>query len=397
MKRVYIVTILSALFVLLAGFTIKQLEKEETVKTIKVGFVYVGDASTAYTDNFIKVHNTIENQYGDQVEIYAKYNVPEGSETEALQELVDAECDLIFSTSYGYGETAKAFAAKYPAIQFCQATCANANEEPRLDNYHTFMGEIYQGRYAAGIAAGMKLKQLIESGAITESQAKIGYVGAYPYAEVISGYTAFFLGVRSIVPAATMTVKYTDTWGSYALEKKCAEELIQEGCIIISQHSDTTGPAVACEDTESSRIVFHVGYNQSMMDVAPTTYLTGTRINWEPYILSAVEAVLTDQKIEACVDANINGNDAGAGFEKGWVQMLELNELIAAEGTREKLEEVIDGFCKGKIDVFRGDYIGVNPFDPEDTYDLNKGYQENEESSAPTFGYVLKDVITIEE
>ena len=127
-------------------------------------------------------------------------NVAEGTESEYLQQLVDAGCDIIFSTSYNYGITTKEFAMRYPDIEFCMATCDNANEEPYLDNYHTFMGAIYEGRYTAGVAAGMKLKELIDDGVITKEQAKIGYVGAYPYAEVISGYTAFLLGVRSIVP-----------------------------------------------------------------------------------------------------------------------------------------------------------------------------------------------------
>ena len=162
---------------------------------------------------------------------------------------MDAGCDLIFTTSYNYGTVTKEFAEKYPGIEFCMATCANANEEPVLKNYHTFMGKIYQGRYTAGVAAGMKMKELIKEGVITEQQAKIGYVAAYPYAEVISGYTAFLLGVRSVVPDAVMTVRYTNKWNDYRTEKKYAKGLIDEGCVIISQHSDTAGPATACEET----------------------------------------------------------------------------------------------------------------------------------------------------
>ena len=241
------------------------------------------------------------------------------------------------------------------------------------------------------------LEELIENGVITKEQAKIGYVAAYPYAEVISGYTAFFLGIRSEVKDATMTVMYTNSWSDYAAEKRCAERLIKEGCVVISQHSDTYGPAVACEETEAGKVIYHVGYNQSMADVAPTTYLVGSKINWEPYIVSAVQAVLEDKKIENTVKGNVNGNDIGAGFDEGWVQMLELNELIAAKGSKEKMEAVIKELKKGKIEVFKGDYLGVNPQDETDTYDLKKGYQENKNCSAPTFYYILKDVITVEE
>lgn len=257
------------------------------------------------------------------------------------------------------------------------------------------MGHIYEGRYVSGVVAGMKLKELIDSNVITEEQAKIGYIGAYPFAEVISGYTAFFLGVKSVVPEAVMSVKYTYSWGSYQLEKDYAEELIEDGCVVISQHSDTSGPAVACEETERDKTVCYVSYNESMQDVAPTTYLVGSSINWTPYMLGAVGAVLNDEKIENSIKGTVNGNDIGAGFKEGWVQILKLNELSVAKGTQEKVDKLISDFKRGKITVFKGDYIGVNPEDPSDTIDLNEGYMENYNSSAPTFGYILKDVITI--
>ena len=259
------------------------------------------------------------------------------------------------------------------------------------------MGEIYEGRYISGVIAGMKLKELLDKGTITKEQARVGYVAAYPYDEVISGFTAFFLGVRSIVPEALMDVKYTNTWSDYSIEKKCADELIARGCVILSQHSDTTGPAVACEEKYAEKEVYHVGYNVSMIDVAPTTSLLSCRIDWEPYIVSACEAVLANKKIEKCVKGNVHGNDIGAGFERGWVEMLELNSLIAAEGSEEKIEELTRDFDKGRIDVFKGDYVGVNPNDGNDTYDLNQGYSENKDSSAPSFHYILRDVITIVE
>ncbi|MBO5303994.1 MAG: BMP family ABC transporter substrate-binding protein [Lachnospiraceae bacterium] len=398
MKRIYLITLLSALAVLVAAFCIHQIfDVKGEDRKIKVGFVYVGDASTAYTCNFLRAQLAIETEYGNQAEVIAKYNVAEGNESIALQELVDAGCTLIFTTSFGYGESAKEYAKMYPNVQFCQATCTNANTEPVLENYHTFMGAIYQGRYISGVVAGMKLKELIDSGMLSAGQAKIGYVGAYPFAEVISGYTAFFLGVRSVIPEAEMTVKYTNTWSSYTLEKACAKELIEEGCVIIAQHSDTVGPAAACEETEKTQIVYHVGYNQSMLNVAPSTYLTGSRIDWKPYILSAVEAVLAEKDIESYLKGNIHGNDAGAGFDEGWVQMLELNELVAAEGTKEKVAELIEEFKDGNLNVFQGEYIGVNPYDKTDILDLREGYIENETCSAPTFSYVLEDVITVEE
>ena len=372
--------------------------KETTSLKIRVGFVYEGDESTPYTSNFIRAQHALEDLFGEAVEIHIKNNVPENRTKSTLRELVDEKCDIIFTNSYGFSDGTKRIAALYPNVEFCQATGINANIEPVLKNYHTFMGEVYEGRYVAGIVAGMKLKQLIDEGSITPEQAKIGYVGAFPYAEVISGYTAFFLGARAIVPSVTMSVLYTNSWSSFSKEKQCAVRLIDEGCVIISQHSDTIGPAVACEETYSSRIVYHVGYNQSMIDVAPTTSLISTRINWTPYIVGAVKAVMNKKNIEKSISGHVHGNDLGAGFALDWVQMMELNTIIAAPGTEEKIADVVKAFKKGRgPDVFKGNYTGVNPYNSKDTYDLNAGYKENQTSSAPTFCYVLDDVITIEE
>ncbi len=363
---------------------------------VKIGFVYVGDASAGYTNSFMKAQTEIEKQYAGKVEAIAKYNVSEDNVDVVLEELVDAGCGLIFTTSYDYGEITKKCAEKYPDIQFCQATCDNANEAPQLPNYHTFMGSIHQGKYICGVVAGMKLKELIRAGQITPDQAKIGYVGAFPSAEVISNYTAFFLGVRAEVPEAVMTVKYANTWANYHLEKSCARELIDQGCVIISQDTDTSGPAAACEEAGTSQPVYYVSYNESMRDIAPTTYLIGPRINWTPYMTAAVKAVLDGKDIETCVEANVNGNDAGAGFENGWVELLELNAYIATDGTEERIEELAEGFKEDKVHVFYGDYTGTNPDDPSDKIDLRQEYRENENCSAPTFKYVLDEVITIQ-
>lgn len=397
-KKYFVTAITSLLFILFFAFIkFVLVDKEEEKEAVRVGFLYVGDAGTPYTNNFIKAQNDIKKEYGDRVEIIVKENIAEGNEEGALNELVNEKCKIIFSSSYGYGNTVKQFAEKYPEIEFCQATCSNANEEPFLENYHTFMGYIYEGRFVTGVVAGMKLKEMIEKDQITPQEAKVGYVAAFPYAEVISGYTAFFLGVRSVVDTATMEVQYTNTWSNYRIEKNVAGQMIEDGCVIISQHSDTTGPAVACEQEKGSREVYHVGYNQSMIDVAPTTSLISCRINWSPYCLAAVEAVMNDKKIEDMFKGGVNKNDVGAGFTDDWVELLEMNKSIIAAGTEQRVESCIKALGKDSLHVFVGNYTGTDPFDPEDTYDLNVEYKENETSSAPTFHYVLDDVITVRE
>ena len=396
MKNKTVITLFTVLFVITSAYCVKWLFLGSNVKEhIKVGFIYNGDAGTSYTNNFIQAEEDIRKQFGDSVEFSTRYNVSESEAERQLQELANEKCDIIFATSYGYGEKTKEMAGKYPDIQFCQATCSNANDDPYYSNYHNYMGAVYQGRYVAGVVAGMKIKELIDKGDITKEQAKAGYVAAYPYAEVISGYTAFFLGVRSVVPEAVMSVKYTNSWNNYSLEKKYAKELIEDGCVVISQHSDTAGPAMACEQMRPYYQVYHVGYNQSMTDIAPSTSLFSFRINWGHYETAAVKAVMSGKKIEDLADGNINGNDAWAGFDKDWIQTLDINEIIAADGTKEKVDEVIHQFENDDFNVFQGDYIGVNPYDETDVIDLKKGYIENEKTSAPTFNYVLKDVITV--
>lgn len=356
---------------------------------LKVGFVYIGDASEAYTANFIAAEDAIKSTYGDKVECIAKYNVAEDAVEDPVRELCEAGCGIIFTTSFGYGATVKEMAQKYPDIQFCQATCADAAQEPAVENYHNYMGHIYQGRYVAGIVAGMKIQEMIDAGKITEKEAKLGYVAAFPYAEVISGYTAFLMGVRSIVPGATMSVQYANTWGDYDTEKTMATAMIEEGCVLISQHSDTEGPAQACEDAQAKGTeVYCVSYNQDMTDVAPKACLISSRQDYAPYEIAAVQAVMDGTKIAV---------DEGAGFEKGWVAMTGLNTAIAAEGTQEKMDEAIKAFESGSMkatDVFKGDYTATDPYSGE-SIDLKDGFDENATQSAPAFSYVIDEIITV--
>ena len=396
MKRIYITTVATCA-VILAAFLcfFKLLNLNGGKEHLTVGFIYDNDESTPYTYNFSLAKDAVEREYMDRVDILTCSNVLDDEMEEPLRELAGKGCDIIFFN--GYSDLVRQLAAEYPEIQFCQTSYMDMSGQSVPDNYHTFKGEAYQGRYVSGIAAGMKMKEMIDEGIITEDQAKVGFVAAFSTPEVISGYTAFLLGVRSVVPQAVMSVKYTQTWSSYALEKSSAEELINEGCVIISQHTDTIGPAIACEEALESRPVYFVGNNQSMSEVAPGSSLVTSRICWEPYVLAAVDAVMNNKSIESVVTGRIHASDASAGFERGWVEMEDLNLQVAAPGTEEAMNKTIEQFKRGNTDfVFKGDYVGVDPDDPSDKIDLKNGYRENENTSYPLFHYILSDVITIE-
>ncbi len=399
MLNKYVVTTITALFFCLVSFfCMKGFSNSKKEEVLKVGFVYNADTATAYTNNFFRTQTELEDYFGERIKTYAKYNLGENEEecSQAIEYFIGQGCQLIFAVSYGHGPVMKKMAQKYPDVHFCHATGDLADTEPLLSNYHAFMGRIHEGRYVCGIIAGMKIQELILQGKINRSQVKVGYVAAFSYAEVISGFTAFFLGIRSVVPEAQMVVHYTNTWSNHIVEKKCAERLIDEGCVIISQHSDTMGPAIACEEAsvKKGKTVFHVGYNQSMIDVAPTTSLVSCRINWTPYMMGAVQALLEGKEIEKVVKSPYRGTDAAAGFNRDWIEIIGINRLILAEGTMEAVEKAVNQFKSGSFTVFKGNYSGVNPFDPDDVWDLRNAYIECEKRSAPAFCYILRDVIT---
>ncbi len=396
MKRVYITAALTCIVLLgIFACVFRLMNLSGGRDSLKIGFIYDNDESTPYTYNFSLAKDALEKKYGEKVEILTCSNVLDDEMEEPLRELADAGCDIIFLN--GYSETVMQIAPDYPNIQFCQTSYMDMEGVTVPENYHTFKGESYQGRYVSGIAAGMKIQQMIDDGIIRADQALVGFVAAFPNSEVISGYTAFLLGVRSVVPNAVMHVRYTNTWSSYAQEKHAAEKLIAEGCVIISQHTDTIGPAMACEEASETGEVYFIGWGQSMSEVAPGTSLVTARICWEPYVLSAVEALMMNKKIEAVVKGTIHGHDASAGFEEDWIEMVDLNTQVAAPGTYSAINQAAEEFRKnGGAHVFKGEYVGVDPNNSADTIDLREGYVENDHCSYPLFHYVLKDVIIVD-
>ena len=302
----------------------------------KVGFICLHDENSTYDLNFINAAKQACEELG--VEYILKVNIPEGQECyDAACELADAGCSFIFADSFGHEDYIIQAAKEYPDVQFTHATGVKAHTEG-LSNYHNAFASIYQGRFLAGVVAGMKLNEMIENGEITEEEAKIGYVGAYTYAEVISGYTSFFLGARYACPSATMEVTFTGSWYDETAEKEGANKLIQNGCVLISQHADSMGAPTVCETAG----VPNVSYNGSTESVAPNTYLVASRINWVPYFKTAITAV---QNGETYV------TDFTGSLDDGSVELFDLGKACAA-GTQEKIDEVTKGLKDGSIKVF---------------------------------------------
>ena len=363
-------------------------------KEVKVGFIFLHDEQSTYDLNFMKAAQEACEKLG--IEYVNKVGIPEGQECyEAAMDLVDEGCNIVFADSFGHEDYMIQAAMECPEVEFCHATGTRAHTEG-LANYHNAFASIYEGRFLAGIAAGLKLQEMINNGDITADQAKIGYVGAFTYAEVISGYTSFFLGVRHVVPEATMEVTFTGSWYDLSLEAEGAQKLIDDGCVLISQHADSLGAPSTCEAAG----IPNVSYNGSTIEAGPNTFIVSSRINWEPYF----EYIIGQVQNGEAIDADWTGSIA-----TGSVELTDVNEAVAAEGTVEAIEAAKAAFEAGELHVFDTDtftvdgsklesYMADVDTDPAyegDTEVISDGYfHESEFRSAPYFDLQI-DGITL--
>ena len=313
--------------------------------SVKVGFIFLHDENSTYDNNFMNAAKEACEKLG--VEYVLRTNVPEGQECyDAAADLAEDGCDIVFADSFGHESFMIEAAKEFPDVQFCHATGTKAHTEG-LENYHNAFATIYEGRYLAGVAAGLKLNEMIANGEFTAEEAKIGYVGAYPYAEVKSGYTSFFLGARSVCPTVTMEVTFTNSWYDEALEKEGANLLINNGCKLISQHADSMGAPTACETAG----VPDVSYNGSTVSACPNTFIVSSRVNWEPYFEYIINCVANGEAI---------ATDWTGTIATGSVELSAVNEAVAAAGTVEKLEEVKAALESGEVKVFDTATFTVN-------------------------------------
>lgn len=368
--------------------------------SIKVGFIFLHDENSTYDLNFINAAKEAGKQLGIPEEnVILKTNVPEGQECyDTAADLADSGCSIIFADSFGHEDYMIQAAKDFPEVQFCHSTGTKAHTEG-LDNYHNAFASIYEGRFLAGVAAGMKLNEMIKNGDIKEDEAKIGYVGAYTYAEVVSGYTSFFLGARHECPSATMEVTFTGSWYDETAEKEAAQKLIDDKCALISQHADSMGAPTACENAG----VPDVSYNGSTKSVGPNTYIISSRIDWTPYFVYAIECVQKGDPI----DVDWTGTIATES-----VLLTELNEDVAAEGTQEELDKVKAALEDGSLHVFdtaaftvdgktldsyQADVDSDADYTP-DTEVISDGYfHESEYRSAPYFDLRIDGITLMDE
>ena len=362
---------------------------DATAAKVKVGFITLHDENSTYDKNFIDAAKEACANLGlvENEDYFIKTNVGETEQcAEVAADLVDAGCNIIFADSFGHEPYMIEVAKANPEVQFCHSTGTRAHTEG-LANYHNAFASIYEGRYLAGIAAGLKLNAMIEAGDIKAEEAKMGYVGAFTYAEVVSGYTSFYLGAKSVCPTVTMDVTFTGSWYDETLEKEGAEKLIQGGCKLISQHADSLGAPTACENAG----VPNVSYNGSTQAACPNTYIISSRINWAPYYEYAIKAVMDGTAIDTDWTGTLATNS---------VVLTDLNTTVAAEGTAEAIAAATEKLEKGEIHVFdcstftvKGEALTSYKADVDtddaytpDTEVVHDGYfSESEFRSAPYF------------
>ncbi|MBQ8267312.1 MAG: BMP family ABC transporter substrate-binding protein, partial [Clostridia bacterium] len=340
MKKIIALLLAVAMLFCFAGCGTKDTnsDADASKSELKVGFIFLHDEQSTYDKNFMDAAKAACDAMG--VEYAQKTQIPESQKCyDAAVELIETDgCDIIFADSFGHESFLIDAAKEYPDVEFCHATGTQAHTAG-VANFHNAFASIYEGRYLAGVAAGLKLNEMIEKKEITAEEAKMGYVGAFTFAEVISGYTSFYLGAKSVCPTVTMDVKFTGSWYDEQKEKEAAQALINGGGVLISQHADSMGAPTACETAG----VPNVSYNGSTVAACPNTFIVSSRIDWTPYFKYMIGQV---EKGEAIA------TDWTGTIKTGSVVLTDVNEKAAAAGTADKLADVKAKLLDGTINVF---------------------------------------------
>ena len=307
---------------------------------LKIGVILLHDEDSTYDLNFINgVKEAAANLGLSENQVIIKRNIPESNDCyEAALDLADEGCNIIFADSFGHETFLLQAAKETPNVEFAHATGTMAHTE-KLDNFHNAFAAIYEGRYLAGIAAGLKLNEIKEAGKLKGEVPMMGYVGAFTYAEVVSGYTSFYLGAKSVCPDVIMKVQFTGSWYDEKEEKAAAEALIAAGCDLISQHADSMGAPTACENAG----IPNISYNGSTVAACPNTFIVASRINWAPYFEYLVNQKIAGEAIAV---------DWTGTIASGSVVLTDVNEQAAAPGTVEAIEAKKAEFVAGTAHVY---------------------------------------------
>ena len=319
----------------------------------KVGAVYITSQNDTAGYTF-QHHNGIttamKNLGLDPASLIVVDNVPDNDDTAveaAIDTVVNQGADIVFGISFGYIQPMNDKAEEYADVIFSHGTGYMANDT----NFNNYFGRIYQARYLAGIAAGMK--------SLEEGNNNIGYVAAYnlEYAETCSGINAFALGAQSANPDAVVHVNVIDTWGDEALERQAAQALIDTyGCGVISQHCDSAQPQLVAQNNNA----FGCGYNSDMTEQAPSAHLTSAIWHWNVYYQTAIEAAMACNGDASKFVENMGGNAYYAGLAEGFVDASPLNEAVAAPNTKAVMDAVRELMVSGEWDVFSGVKLSYN-------------------------------------
>ena len=336
MKKILALVLVLALCLTAAVSMADGIAKED----IKLGVILLHDEDSTYDNNFIIGVKEAAAALGlSEDQVIIKRNIPESNDCyETALDLADEGCQIVFADSFGHETFLLEAAKEKPEVDFCHATGTNAHVE-KLPNFHNAFAAIYEGRYLAGVAAGLKLNEIKEAGKLKGEVPMMGYVGAFTYAEVVSGYTSFYLGAKSVCPDVIMKVQFTGSWYDEKEEKAAAEALIAAGADLISQHADSMGAPTACENAG----IPDISYNGSTVESCPNTFIVASRINWAPYFQYIVEQKIAGEPIDV---------DWTGTIATGSVVLTDVNEAAAAAGTVEKIAEVKAAFEAGTLHVY---------------------------------------------
>lgn len=404
MKR-YIAIILSVLLMIQACgcSTARDLFPENTASRgdgqttaideegLKVGFLFPSNNDATDTASHVEGIRKMQVETGlSDAQVIIKKNVGKDNCASEIDGLVEKGCNLIFACDKTFEQDVIDAASRYPEVQFCQEDGKKAKKSG-LDNMHNFYVRLYEAYYAAGVAAGMKLNDMLNHGSISSSNCVIGFVADEESPENISCLNAFYLGVGNVCSQASMLVRYVDSRGVYDDDGEAAKQLVKAGVGMMCQHTYTTAVAAVCAEND----IPVVGNEVNIINAAPKEAITSAVADWSVYYIYAVNCVINGEAIDV---------DWCEGYEDGAVTLTQLNDTILVDGTVERLKEVEKNLRNGKEKVFDTEDMTIGGDNLKELAETDKDYKkyknlvsngefkESSKRSAPTMDFLVDGV-----